>query len=62
MPRKIKVTTAKKTQTQLLKDAVHMVEADHDEAAFKNRLRKIAKAAPQGKKTPQGKKKRADRQ
>jgi len=50
MPRKVKATTAKTGQPQLLKDAIHMVEADHDEAAFEKRLKKIAKTMPQGKK------------
>jgi hypothetical protein len=50
MSRKVKVTDSKKGQAKLLKDAAHMVEADHDEAAFEMRLKKIAKVKPAGKK------------
>ena len=50
MSSKVKVTDAKKSQSKLLKEAAHMVEADHDEAAFEKRLKKIAKVRPQGKK------------
>jgi len=39
---------AKKPQSRRRKliTAAHMVEADHDEAAFEKRLKKIAKAKP----------------
>jgi hypothetical protein len=33
-------------------EAAHMVEADHDEAAFEKRLKKIAKLAPEEAKKP----------
>jgi hypothetical protein len=56
MSSKGKVTASKKSQSNLLKEAAHMVEADHDEAAFEKRLKKIAKTRPQGKR------KRADSQ
>jgi len=45
---------AKKPQSQRRKliAAAHMVEADHDEAAFEKRLRKIAKPKPATKRRP----------
>jgi hypothetical protein len=39
------------TQRQRLIEAAHMVEADHDEAAFEKRLKKIAKAKPKRRQT-----------
>jgi hypothetical protein len=49
MSSKVKVTDSKKSQSTLLKEAAHMIEADHDEVAFEKRLKKIAKVRPQGK-------------
>jgi hypothetical protein len=40
----------KSKQRAKLIQAAHMVEADHDEAAFEKRLKKIAKAQPKRKK------------
>jgi hypothetical protein len=34
---------------QEAREAEHMFEADHDEAAFEKRLKKIAKAKPKGR-------------
>jgi hypothetical protein len=38
------------TQSEKLIEAVHMVEGDHDEAAFEKRLKKIAKTTPKAPK------------
>jgi hypothetical protein len=35
-----------KSQSQKFVEAAHMVEADHDEAEFEKRLKKIAKEKP----------------
>jgi len=42
---------AKTTKTQRAEyiEAAHMVKADHDEAAFEKRLKKIAKEKPKAK-------------
>jgi hypothetical protein len=50
MSSKVNVTHSEKRPSKLLKDAAHMVEADHDEVAFEKRLKKIAKVKPEGKK------------
>jgi hypothetical protein len=38
-----------KSQPEKFAEAAHMLEADHDEAAFEKRLKKITKAEPKPK-------------
>ena len=47
--------TTKRQRAEYL-EAAHMVKADHDEAAFEKRLKKIAKEKPKAKKKGKAKK------